>query len=180
MPRWCLLFLFCMVSAVALAQPPAQVAPEEAGFDATKLAAIDAEIGRILARVGDDTTVIVLAGHGMLHKRGAQFLLPEVLARLGVSVLATTPAPSPVERVDAALGWLWQRTPASVRRPLSGVRTRVQTWIDNPVLGDTLVEKGGGTVLRLDKDVPIHRRAIGDDFETTILEQVFRAGAERQ
>jgi predicted AlkP superfamily phosphohydrolase/phosphomutase len=96
-------------------------------------AAIDAEIGKILARVGDDTTVIVLAGHGMLHKRGAQFLLPEVLARLGVSVLAPAPAPSPLERVDAALAGVWQRTPAPLKRALSGARTRMRAWIDSRV-----------------------------------------------
>jgi predicted AlkP superfamily phosphohydrolase/phosphomutase len=94
-------------------------------------AAIDAEIGKTLAQVGDDTTVIVLAGHGMLHKRGAQFLLPEVLARLGVAVLAPPRPPEPVERLDAALGGVWQRTPAPVRRALSGARARVRAWIDD-------------------------------------------------
>jgi len=96
-------------------------------------AAIDAEIGEILARVGDDTTVIVLAGHGMLHKRGAQFLLPEVLARLGVSALAPAPAPSALERVDATLGGVWKRTPAPLQRLLSGARTRARAWIDRRV-----------------------------------------------
>lgn len=44
MPRWCLVFLFCIVPTVAVGQPLAQVAPEEAGFDAAKLTAIDEAI----------------------------------------------------------------------------------------------------------------------------------------
>lgn len=44
MPRWCLLVLFWVIPAIALAQPLPQVAPADAGFDATKLAALDTEI----------------------------------------------------------------------------------------------------------------------------------------
>ena len=45
--------------------------------------AIDAAMGRILAEVDDDTTVVFLAGHGMGPKYQAQFLLDQILLRLG-------------------------------------------------------------------------------------------------
>ena len=106
--------------------------------------AIDAEIGQILARAGADTTVIVLAGHGMLHKRGAQFLLPEVLARLGVAVLAPVRPPDAVDRVDAALGRIWRHVPARVQRALAGVRSRARAWIDGRE------RPGAGWVSRID------------------------------
>ena len=108
-------------------------------------AAIDREIGRILEQVGDGATAIVLAGHGMLHKRGAQFLLPDVLARLGVAVLAES-RPDPVERFDAVLGRIWKRTPPAMQRALAGVRTHARAWID-----DRMPPAGlGPTVSRLD------------------------------
>ena len=45
-------------------------------------AEIDAAIGRLLERVGEDTTVIVLASHGMGPHYDATFLLDEILRRL--------------------------------------------------------------------------------------------------
>jgi predicted AlkP superfamily phosphohydrolase/phosphomutase len=44
--------------------------------------AIDTGIGALLARAGDDTTVIVLASHGMGPHYDATFLLDEILRRL--------------------------------------------------------------------------------------------------
>ena len=49
--------------------------------------AIDAALGEVIAAAGDEATIVVLAGHRMAHKFGAQFLLPEILARLGVATL---------------------------------------------------------------------------------------------
>ena len=65
----------------------------------------------------------------MLHKRGAEFLLPDVLARLGVAVMSDS-GPDLVDRIDNAMAQLWRRTPARVQRALAGARERVRGWID--------------------------------------------------
>lgn len=97
--------------------------------------AIDAAIGEILSLIGEGTTVLVLAGHGMGSKRGAQFLLHEILVRLGVAVPAA-PAPDEppglLDRIDTALAWGWQRLPSSLKRTLHPVRDRVRAWMDEP------------------------------------------------
>jgi predicted AlkP superfamily phosphohydrolase/phosphomutase len=48
----------------------------------TVYAALDTAVGRLLAAAGEDTTVIVLASHGMGPHYDASFLLDEILARL--------------------------------------------------------------------------------------------------
>ena len=97
--------------------------------------AIDAGLGRILAEVGPETKVIVLAGHGMTHKHGAQFLLHEVLARLRVAV-PRVPDPQPPprlrDRLDSILAWGWRRMPDAVKSSLRSVRRQVRGWIDGP------------------------------------------------
>lgn len=92
--------------------------------------AIDKAIGAIVADVADDTMVVVLCGHRMSHKRGAQFLLPEILARFGVAVLRAPKSPDAVDRIDAALTWGWQRLPAALKAGLTGVRGTLRRWID--------------------------------------------------
>ncbi len=92
--------------------------------------AIDDEIGRILSLVDERTTVVLVAGHRMAHKFGAQFLLPDILVRLGVAVAKKSRPPDLVDRVDAALTWGWQHTPASIRRPLQGLRRALRSRID--------------------------------------------------
>jgi predicted AlkP superfamily phosphohydrolase/phosphomutase len=100
--------------------------------------AIDAAIGRILAEVGADTKVIVLAGHGMAHKHGAQFLLHEILIRLKVAEPRTTsaeaapPPPRLRDRLDEVLAWGWRRLPDAVKGSLRSARGRVRGWIDGP------------------------------------------------
>jgi predicted AlkP superfamily phosphohydrolase/phosphomutase len=47
--------------------------------------AIDAAIGRIVEDAGDDARIVVVCGHGMSYFFGAQFLLREILFRLGVA-----------------------------------------------------------------------------------------------
>lgn len=91
---------------------------------------IDAAMGSILAEVGDDTLVVVLAGHGMTHKIGAQFLLPQILIRLGVAAPAP-PAELPARKrvLDSVLSWAWQRTPQFLKRPLEPLRTRTGSWV---------------------------------------------------
>lgn len=92
--------------------------------------AIDKAIGSIVAEVGADTVVVVLCGHRMSHKRGAQFLLPEILARLGVAVRRAPQRARAVDRIDGALSWGWKRTPGALKTALRGVHGALRRWID--------------------------------------------------
>jgi predicted AlkP superfamily phosphohydrolase/phosphomutase len=97
--------------------------------------AIDAAIGEILADVGEDTVVVVLAGHGMGYKCGAQFLLPEILVRLGVAQPPSPESsrwakPDSIDRLDAFLTWGWQRTPVAIKERLQPIRRRLRDAID--------------------------------------------------
>jgi len=81
--------------------------------------AIDRAIGELLQAAGDDCLVIVLLSHGMCARYGAQFLLPDILVRLGVGV---APAPPPAPRVtpgpaslERLLEMGWRRTPDRVK-----------------------------------------------------------------
>jgi predicted AlkP superfamily phosphohydrolase/phosphomutase len=96
--------------------------------------AIDTAIGDVLAELGPETTTIVLAGHGMTTKRGAQFMLHEILIRLKLAVPAepALPAPTPVDAVDSWLTWGWQHMPQGARQLLQPVRDRLRGWIDEP------------------------------------------------
>ena len=85
--------------------------------------AIDKAIGEILAEAGE-CNVCVFSSHGMSHWYGAQFLLPEILFRLGV---AQRPPPAPRSASSVAVDgatWAWHQLPASVRGRLGGVRSR--------------------------------------------------------
>jgi predicted AlkP superfamily phosphohydrolase/phosphomutase len=109
--------------------------PAHPGWDATAAAvagdpirdvyaAIDAAIGDVLGDVGRETLVVVLASHGMSHRVGAQFLLRDVLARLGV---AAPPPPPVVERrglLWAVAAGGWACTPEPVRRVVRTARER--------------------------------------------------------
>jgi predicted AlkP superfamily phosphohydrolase/phosphomutase len=53
--------------------------------------AIDRAIGTIVAQAGD-ATVMVLSAHGMAHWYGAQFMLRDILVRLGAAVALPSPA----------------------------------------------------------------------------------------
>ena len=77
--------------------------------------AIDQAIGELLRAAGDDCLVIVLLSHGMCARYGAQFLLPDILVRLGVGV---PPGPPPAPRagpgptsLERLLEAGWRRTP---------------------------------------------------------------------
>ena len=89
--------------------------------------AIDRGIGQILAHAAD-AFVLVVVGHGMGPWRGAQFLLPELLFRLGVA----SPAARPRNRTGAVRARLlslgsqaWHQLPSSLRSLLGPVRTRL-------------------------------------------------------
>jgi predicted AlkP superfamily phosphohydrolase/phosphomutase len=89
-------------------------------------AAIDTSIGEILKEAGD-TCVVVLSLHGMSHWYGAQFLLPEILFRLGVTQreAITQPPPSAASLALDAARWAWRRLPASLRRRMAPLRGRL-------------------------------------------------------
>lgn len=93
--------------------------------------AIDRAIGEIIRAAGNEAVIIVLAGHRMSHKRGAQFLLPHVLARLGVASLRTSAPPDAVDRLDAVLAAGWRRVPDSVKELLAPLRKRVRAQFDS-------------------------------------------------
>jgi predicted AlkP superfamily phosphohydrolase/phosphomutase len=87
---------------------------------------IDRSIGELLRTVGDDTTAIVFSAHGMSHWYGAQFLLRDILLRLGV----TTPLPAPARkgpsRAEEVARMAWRTLPVSVRGQIKGVRQRLR------------------------------------------------------
>jgi len=88
--------------------------------------ALDNAISEILADVSD-ATVIVMSAHGMTHWYGAQFLLRDVLIRLG----AAMPLPTPVSTRGARdvllelAGAGWRRLPVSLRHRLAPLRSRL-------------------------------------------------------
>jgi predicted AlkP superfamily phosphohydrolase/phosphomutase len=86
---------------------------------------IDRGIGQILAGVDESTTVIVMASHGMTAHNLPQFMLPDILVRLGVACESTSPLPPSTKRVlDRVLTWGWQKTPRLARRWLEPLRPR--------------------------------------------------------
>ncbi len=85
--------------------------------------AIDAAIGVILADAGDAIVLLVVA-HGMRHQYGAQLLLPELLARLGVAAPAVAQARAP--GVGAALRAVGRGLPPGVRARLRPVVRRLR------------------------------------------------------
>ena len=114
--------------------------------------AIDRAIDRILQGAGDGH-VLVIAAHGMSSYRGAQFLLPETLYRLGAAVppAAVPPAPLP-PRLAAHSGSpaaprqmaraLWRTLPPAAREALRPFRDRIEP--EEPA--------GRGSPLRADLD----------------------------
>jgi predicted AlkP superfamily phosphohydrolase/phosphomutase len=91
--------------------------------------AIDQGIGEILAEVGPDTTVVVLLGHRMAYKFGAQFLIPRILERMGVAVMANPPSTA-AGRLDSALTPVWKALPGGLRAVLETPRRSLRAWLD--------------------------------------------------
>jgi len=94
--------------------------------------AVDAAIGRVLAEAAG-ATVILLASHGMAHSYGTQFLLPELLFRLGVA------APTREEARRRTRWWRgarrgWRTLPEGARASLGSIVRR----------GDTTSQPGQG------------------------------------
>jgi predicted AlkP superfamily phosphohydrolase/phosphomutase len=90
--------------------------------------AIDEGIGRILAQIDDDTTVIVLANHGIGPKYNADFLLPDILNALGAAVPAEIPVvePGAIDHVDSFITKAWQQLPSSFRASMQPLRDRIR------------------------------------------------------
>ncbi len=93
-------------------------------------AAIDAAIARILDVVGPQTTVVVLASHGMGTHYDASFVLEHILRRLEPSLReAAAPATAPPSMASVregigspqALRAGWHRAPAAVRKGLKPI-----------------------------------------------------------
>jgi predicted AlkP superfamily phosphohydrolase/phosphomutase len=115
--------------------------PTHPGWDDTAVAvtgdplrevyvAIDSALGEILGDVGRDTLVLVLASHGMAHRVGAQFLLRDVLVRLGAAAPPLSGEPSRTT-IATALTRAWAHTPEMLRQPVRGARARVRHWRDS-------------------------------------------------
>jgi predicted AlkP superfamily phosphohydrolase/phosphomutase len=109
--------------------------------------AIDQAIGQVLAAAGD-TRVLVITAHGMSFWHGAQFILQQILFRLGVSGPPPAPPPSPSQRGGFPRGLArrtWGLLPRSLResiRPVRRLRPRIQGPPVLPVLGvDPLLSK---------------------------------------
>lgn len=80
-------------------------------------AAIDSAIGEILAASGD-ARIFLLVAHGMSHRFGASFLMPAILAGLGVTAAPPVSAPeSLMHRLSAAFR---RRLPGGAR-PASSI-----------------------------------------------------------
>ena len=96
--------------------------------------AIDKALGEVLAEAGENATVIVLVSHGMGYKYGPQFLLDQILLRLGVAapadIVEGEVAPRLRDRADPLLTWGWQQLPQGVRDVLQPARAGMRHWID--------------------------------------------------
>ena len=89
-------------------------------------AAIDASIGDVLADAGE-TFVLLLVAHGMSYWHGANFLLRDILFRLGATHPASTRSiPRNIRSIvtDGAR-LMWRCVPPSIRHPLAPVRDAV-------------------------------------------------------
>ena len=93
--------------------------------------AVDAAIGAI-ARDVPDATLVVLSGHGMSYWYGAQFLLREILVRLGVTALAPEPPRTPAQRAVAGAERVWLALPSPLRRALDPLKQLVWRRDDAP------------------------------------------------
>jgi predicted AlkP superfamily phosphohydrolase/phosphomutase len=95
--------------------------------------ALDAAVGRLLARVDENTAVFVLASHGMGPHYDGTFLLDEILRRI-----FTRPA-APARRTLARLAEAcWHRLPPSVQGWLRPARTRVKETLSDAVTNPEL------------------------------------------
>lgn len=88
-------------------------------------AAVDSAVGEIAA-CAPDATLVVFAAHGMSHWYGAQFLLCQILVRLGVTAPLAAPAPRPAARAAALAEDAWLALPERLRRALAPLKDRAK------------------------------------------------------
>ncbi len=103
--------------------------------------AIDTAIGEVLA-VAEDSIVLLVVAHGMEHRYGAQFLLPEILFRLGVAV----PPPEWAARSGisrAAARRLWRALPRQAQHRLDPLARRFHPTNTHDVLPQLGVQPEG-------------------------------------
>jgi predicted AlkP superfamily phosphohydrolase/phosphomutase len=82
---------------------------------------IDAGIARLLAQVGDDTPVLVLASHGMGPHYDGTYLLERILHARGRAEM-----PARTLGAARAMQWGWDRLPPAARRLLRSLRGPVK------------------------------------------------------
>ncbi len=90
--------------------------------------AIDAGIARILEEAGD-ARVLVFSAHGMSYFRGAHFLLPEILQRLGATVKRDAPVGQPSHVASLLSGprsTIARLLPERAKQALRPIRTRLR------------------------------------------------------
>ncbi len=91
---------------------------------------IDRAVGEILHEAGD-TLIVLLVAHGMSYWYGAQFLLPEILCRLGVTKLlaATSASGSVVSMSVEGAKRAWRCLPVNLRQQVARLRRRLQPTV---------------------------------------------------
>ena len=92
--------------------------------------AIDRAVAALLEGVAD-AQVLLISPHGMAHYRGASFLLPEILARLGVTAF---PARGLTDRLRATAAAAWRILPENSRDALRPLKAKFVS----PAAGDAL------------------------------------------
>jgi predicted AlkP superfamily phosphohydrolase/phosphomutase len=91
--------------------------------------AIDAAIGRLLARVTEETAVFVLASHGMGPHYDGTFLLDEILRRL----LGKPDVPEAKRSLARGAESVWRSVPLPLQKLLRPVRSRVKATLADVV-----------------------------------------------
>ena len=88
--------------------------------------AIDAGLARILDHAGD-ARVLVFSAHGMSYFRGAHFLLPEILHRLGVSTRRVAPRRQTVRTIALNTGRsLARKLPERLRDAIRPLQSQIR------------------------------------------------------
>ena len=96
-------------------------------------AEIDAAMGRIIHAAGN-AIVLVVSAHGMSHWFGGEFLLPEILYRLGASERRPAPPPDRGLRATAIGGAraIWHLVPRTIRDRVFHLRHRIRRRFRGP------------------------------------------------
>lgn len=87
-------------------------------------AAIDREIGSLVA-MAPNAHVVVFSGHGMGHWYGAQFLLHDILVKLGASVARPVAPPTLKSQAIGVARQVWRRLPQRIRSLIKQARSSV-------------------------------------------------------